>query len=409
MFKILIVEDKSEKLKNILQVLEKITGIDVDTIDHDLDSTTAKLRLKKDNYDLLILDISIPLRKSEDIDPEGGLKLLKEITQRDIYKVPVHIIGLTAHKEIFDKANEEFESQLISLIRYSESDIEWQNKIASCTERIVSAKNNLSNSNVEYNYDVAIITAVEIEFTALKELSTKWQKVVVHGDASPYYETEFKGKSKTFRVVIACARQMGMNASSTLSMKMIYNFRPRYLFMTGIAASIKSSDTHGFGDIFVIDESWDGGAGKITEENGMSIFQQTANNHRADQDLTEKIRSIKDDKPKLRLIKDKWGSRVAPNTELSIHIGSVASVAGVIENSAVIDELKRKDRKLLGIEMEVYGMYYSANNCSNPKPKVMALKSVSDFANTTKNDQYQPYASFTSAQVLYEFIINEIE
>jgi nucleoside phosphorylase/CheY-like chemotaxis protein len=409
MFNILIVEDDTEKLRNILLTLGKISGINVDQIHHEIDSFNAKKRIKEISYDLLILDISIPLRKSEKIDPEGGIKLRQEITGRDIYKLPIHIIGLTAHEDIFLKAVNEFSSQILSVIRYSDSDIEWQHKLCSGVEQRMHSKASASQEEQAYNYDIAIITALDIEFQAVKNLSTTWKRLVVPQDSSLYYETEFIGNNKTFRVVAACAPHMGMNSCSVLSMKMIFNFRPKYLFMTGIAASIKDENSHGYGDILVIDESWDGGAGKITQtENGKNQFLAVANNIRLDQDVSDKMRALKNNSKLLRKIKDDWKTGAVPNTELTIHIGSVASVAGVIENSAVIDELKIKDRKLLGLEMETYGMYYSAHNCSNPKPISIGLKSVCDFANTNKNDIYQNYASYTSAQVMYELIISEL-
>lgn len=244
----------------------------------------------------------------------------------------------------------------------------------------------------------------------MKSLSDSWKPLVFPGDSTRYIETVFEGNGKHLRVVATCATQMGMNASAVLTMKLIYNFRPRYMFMTGIAASVKKSNTHGFGDIIVIDECWDGGAGKISENtDGSPIFSPTANHLRLNVDVSQMMRHLKDDSVLLRGIKDSWKIGDVPNTELSIHFGSVSSVAGVIENTAVIAELSQKDRKLLGIDMEAYGMYYSSYNCSNPKPTAVAMKSVSDFANSQKSDLYQGYASHTSAQLAYHFIMNFID
>jgi nucleoside phosphorylase len=272
------------------------------------------------------------------------------------------------------------------------------------------AKIAAANTEQSYNFDIAIITAVEREFQAVKALSNEWKELVFPGDSSSFIETIFERDDKRLRVVAACAPQMGMNASAVLSMKLIYNFRPRYIFMPGIAASVKKSDTHGFGDVIVVDECWDGGAGKISEDsNGNSMFLPAANHLRLNVDVGQRILQIKNNSNLLRSIKDGWKPNDVPNTELAIHIGSVSSVAGVIENGAVIDELKGKDRKLLGLEMEAYGLYYSAYNCGNPKPIAVALKAVSDFANLAKNDLYQTYAAYTSTKVMYEFIMEYVE
>lgn len=408
-FNILIVEDDNDKLRNILQVINEIEGIDVDSVDNVVDSFSAKKNLKDKYYDLLILDIAIPPRRHEKIDLEGGISLLKEIIQRNIYKHPTHIIGLTAREEVFIKATAAFGSQVLSVVRYSDTDIEWQIQLKKGVEQRLKAKQSALSIETHYDYDIGIITAIDKEFAAVKTLSDNWTKISFQNDSSPYFETVFTKGEKKFRVIGACASQMGMNASAVLSMKLIYNFRPRYLFMTGIAASIKEVNSHGYGDILVIDESWDGGAGKITQTaEGTNNFSPTANHLRLDRDVSEKMRTLKDNIELLRKIKDGWKPGEVPNTELTIHIGAVTSVAGVIENTAVIQELNRKDRKLLGLEMEAHGMYYSANNCSHPRPIAVALKSVSDFANSTKSDLYQNYASYTSAQVMYEYIMSEI-
>ncbi|MNU11754.1 hypothetical protein D3C72_2598600 [compost metagenome] len=48
--------------------------------------------------------------------------------------------------------------------------------------------------------------------------------------------------------------------------------------------------------------------------------------------------------------------------------------------------------------MEAYGVFAAAHEAPHPQPKVIVLKSVCDFANPEKNDSYQEYAAYTSAQ-----------
>jgi len=54
--------------------------------------------------------------------------------------------------------------------------------------------------------------------------------------------------------------------------------------------------------------------------------------------------------------------------------------------------------------MEIYGLYSAVENSSNPKPKFFALKSVCDFADSNKDDNFQRYCSFMSANVLRVFM-----
>jgi len=408
MLNVLIVEDNPEKIRNISQTLEN-SGIDGNMVDHAIDFHTALKFLRKTLYDLLIIDIGIPIRRSEAVDMEGGVKLMQELLQRDHYKKPSYIVGLTALDLEFSNAAKQFDNQSIFVIKYSEGDEEWQNALTNLVDQRIAAKSAINSQQPSFNYDIAVITAVDVEFDAVKALCENWLRVSHPTDASPYLEGTLEGNGKKFKTVLVRAPQMGMNASTVFSMKLIYNFRPKYLFMTGIAASIKNSMDHGFGDIFVIEESWDGGAGKLTEaDDGTALFLQTARHLRIDPDMAERIRGYQSDKTLLRSIKDNWKFGAVPNTELALHLGSVTSVAGVVENEAVIKKLKEHDRKLLGLDMETYGVYFAAHNCNNPKPLAVSFKSVSDFANVKKSDLFQTYASYTSARFMYEFAIREL-
>ena len=407
MFRILVVEDDTNKLRNICKILESINGVTEDLIDHEVDGKSAKSKLRKNHYDLLIVDIAIPSFKSGQVELDGGINLVEEILNRPLYKIPSNIIGLTALTEIFEKAKDRFNSNILSVIRYSDSDNEWETKLYGGVSNWVKTKVGLDNAVPDYNYDVAIITAVDVEFNAVKNLSDNWKRIQVNNDSTTYLETDFEDGNGAVRVIICCLPQMGMNACSVVTMKIVHNFRPRYLFMTGIAASLKDSYSHGYGDILVIDESWDGGAGKIVTDGQNQTFEPVALHLRLDRDLAEKMKSFAENKELLREIKDKFRNGKTPNTELAVHLGSVVSVAGVIANKQATDHLKLKDRKILGLEMETYGMYYSVANCSLPRPKVMALKSVCDFADESKGDSYQSYAAYTSASLLFHFIMKE--
>jgi nucleoside phosphorylase len=93
----------------------------------------------------------------------------------------------------------------------------------------------------------------------------------------------------------------------------------------------------------------------------------------------------------------------APEAQLSLRTGAVASGSAVIADADVVSEIQRKDRSLIGIEMEVYGIYAAANYASFPRPTAFAMKSVCDFGTKIKNDEFQVYAAYTSARVFALF------
>ena len=56
-------------------------------------------------------------------------------------------------------------------------------------------------------------------------------------------------------------------------------------------------------------------------------------------------------------------------------------------------------RDLIAVEMEVYGVYYAANWAISPRPQFIAIKSVCDYADAEKNDDFHDYAAYTSVRV----------
>tara|TARA_R110000868_G_scaffold381746_1_gene648155 strand:+ start:12 stop:542 length:531 start_codon:yes stop_codon:yes gene_type:complete len=176
--------------------------------------------------------------------------------------------------------------------------------------------------------------------------------------------------------------------------------------MTGIAAGIKGKTN--FGDILVADQSYDGTSGKITtNEKSEKEFSPNPTPIALDADLKEKIRSYQSKTKLFFDIKELWKGN-SPNTSIKLQIGPVVSVPYVIQNQEELLNLKDSQRKLIGLEMETFGVFYSAFNGFNPKPTPLSIKVVCDFGDKDKSDDYQKFAAFVSARFMYEFVMNEL-
>ena len=58
--------------------------------------------------------------------------------------------------------------------------------------------------------------------------------------------------------------------------------------------------------------------------------------------------------------------------------------------------------------METYGVYYAVNYSCVNNVEFLSIKSVSDFADTEKNDDYHSVCCFLSSNFLIECLKNEI-
>jgi nucleoside phosphorylase len=341
----------------------------------------------------------MPLRIDRQADSTGGIDLLNEICSNNKYIIPGNIIGITEHESCFEQHKDKF----LAIIKYDRSSYSWETELLSYINYLVMITKNKNRPSIALDYyDVAIICALETpELAAVKNLSSPWTTLDIPGDNTIYYTTKFQTKYRTIRIVTAACDQMGMTAAAVLSMKMINNFRPLYLVMPGISGGIEGEVN--IGDVIIADPSWDYGSGKLKIENEKEVFSPDPLQLRVDRDIVNRIKQLGENCSLLKEIRNKWdGTR--PSTEIQIHVGPVATGAAVVANKGTIDLIKQSKRKILGIEMEIFGVMYAAISCSKPRPFAFSLKSVCDFADSKKSDDYQSYAAYVSANVLFKLI-----
>ena len=73
MINILIVEDNPHKLETVIKLLRDDLLINIEFIDSASDIKSAKRLLMSNFYDLLILDLVLPLEKGDDATPRKEL------------------------------------------------------------------------------------------------------------------------------------------------------------------------------------------------------------------------------------------------------------------------------------------------------------------------------------------------
>ena len=415
MLSILIIDDSDDKIRVIKSLFRENPSIRPEKVEIADSVLTAIDKLSTKRYDLVVLDLYLPMEKGDDAVPDGGLQLIQMIEAEDkddIYK-PYHIVGLS-REEIKPEHIEVFSHSLWFLLRYNEMDDTWREQLMQKVSYLIQSKRLLQES-ATYDYDIAIINALQMpeNFWTKKLFAEKWQEVPIPGDdCSSYYTATLlhTNTGKEIRIVTCFANQMASTASSMLTTKVIYNFRPKYLFMTGIAAAIEEENVN-YGDVLVASEVWDGASGKYKDtDEADNIFMPDYRQKSLNSAFQNIVIQLKENQKVLREISDAYPTTLKPSTNLAIHIGPMASVPAVIASKEELNKIKEHARKLLGIEMEAYGMFYAAENAIGPRPQVVAsLKSVSDYATKKKNDKYQDYASYTSNALLKYIILNYLQ
>ena len=92
-----------------------------------------------------------------------------------------------------------------------------------------------------------------------------------------------------------------------------------------------------------------------------------------------------------------------------LHLGPMPSGASVICDESLFKEIIRpQHRKCVALDMETYGVYYACENSLNSQIKFLSIKSVSDFADEEKSDDYHEFCCQLSATYLKKCLDSEL-
>lgn len=260
-----------------------------------------------------------------------------------------------------------------------------------------------------FRSDIGIICALEFPELAavLKAFGGKsaWKEVGDTRYTHVYREGSLTtAEGTTLRIVATTSTSMGLTAAAIATTQLVLQFRPRLVAMIGIAAGTRSGGKQ-FGDILVADPSVDYNSGKVALQNGIREFQPDPYPIGLNPRLRSVLQKYRNANQVFEGIRGRWhGARPAEPNRL--HLGPVGAADQVIDDAGRILEIQKNWRKLIGVEMETYGVYRAVHESPEPKPRVVSFKAVCDFA-AEKSDSWQEYAAFMAAEFASEFFRQE--
>lgn len=391
--KLIIVDDSHVKVEKVALAIKK-SGIDVHIV-HETNATSARLRLRMEEFDLLLIDLQLPDVAGGAPNQAGGLNFFDLILQDSKVKLPAEILFVTSEGDLEIKGRKEVERRGSSLCVIAEGLNDWINILVGqfqLADRRVSRK--IATA------DIAIITALGSELEAIIDLNLEWKSFRLEGDPTLYYRGELETQQGKKIIIAASALRKGMAASAVVATKLVLKFKPKMLAMTGICAGVKGKTN--LGDVIIGNPTWDWGSGKHAQnEEGSPIFRVSPKQSDLNVGLAtrcDEIARCPDFKKRLRA---NWEKSFPPGS-FNCRLGPMASGASVIANSSIAEEIAAQNRDLIAIEMEAFAVMVAAEYATTNPLLSIAVKSVCDFADKDKQDDWQAYAAYTSAQFLVE-------
>ncbi|WP_369160484.1 hypothetical protein [Candidatus Thiodiazotropha sp. LNASS1] len=247
--------------------------------------------------------------------------------------------------------------------------------------------------------DFAVVVALPKELDALKKHIPELGRVQAsQEDSRTYYKATVRtGIRDHYRIVVTLLPTMGNLDAAHATADLINRWNPRYILVAGIAGGI-NSNTQRLGDIIVSESIVYYEPGKVRDS------QTDVRNRQflADRTLLDGFLNLENSAWRNSLPSRPDHSEAS--TELpKIHIGPVASGEKVIASSQEVQRLLSSQRNLIGIEMESAGVASAAFGALK-KVGFITIRSICDFADNQKNDNWQSYAAHAAAAYLRVFI-----
>jgi hypothetical protein len=168
--KVLVIHDRDEITKKITTLLAEL-NVEIDNIYLAEDGVTARDALGKQRFDLVILDLTIPHMKQRS-SPDYGVveELLVEVFESSSLNAPGDLIGITRDPSALENIDSKIGPHLMAIVEEDDKGV-WVDRLRDRIQYVIKSFNSrLQSINQHFDYDVAIITALDKEYLPYKEL-----------------------------------------------------------------------------------------------------------------------------------------------------------------------------------------------------------------------------------------------
>jgi nucleoside phosphorylase len=240
--------------------------------------------------------------------------------------------------------------------------------------------------------DFAFVTALPIERDAL--LRRLERREIVQDDFEPL--TYYRGgisvptTGEYYEVVVVMLLGMGNDEAAVSTMKVIERWQPAYVLMVGIAGGVPGKVT--LGDVVVSD---------FVHYYELARRTPKGDQRRAQQFLSDRLLYGR----ALAYEAGEWRNDItitrpgAAQTDIpypKVYFGAIGSGEKVIADARTRSRLLKECPRLLAVAMEGAGVARAAGQQAHPPP-FLEVRSICDYADERKDDDWQPFAAEAAA------------
>jgi nucleoside phosphorylase/CheY-like chemotaxis protein len=388
----LLVDDDEQKIALLREFLIE-RGVKLSDILIAEHAAGARMHLEHGAVDALLIDILLPARKGGRPQGQNSIELLRQIVEDGTTPSPKHIFGITANQEAFAEFEDEFRSLVTQVLHVTPGEHAWRTSLSALLLLI----RRIDEARIANDVDICILNALrtpELEAVyATWPLSLGEEQIlkrnILYRDGTVVLDGVHR------RIVCAHLCQMGPVACAHAATALLDAFRPRIILMTGVCGGF--ADHVRIGDVVIAERSWDWQAGKWGD--GGNLATALDQRHAA-AELVAEARGVEE------ILDDIYASYSGPrpNTPPRLVFGPMVTGSAVVASLDIQEVFRKQHRKMVGVDMECYGLYFAAESHSGCPVRAIAIKAVSDLADRGKEDNFQRYCSHLSARVSLELV-----
>lgn len=171
---VLIADDDETKVSRIYDVVLRASLPDGVALSRAKSVTVASRLMREKAFDLVILDVNLPMRDGEAPRRDGGVVLIKLIGDRRLIG-PAFTIGLTAYDELASEFADDFTRENCHLLKYDLRSDQWEDRLTRLVTHAEQVVNRCGapgpttrpTSHIAHKVDVAVVVPLEEEFQRL--------------------------------------------------------------------------------------------------------------------------------------------------------------------------------------------------------------------------------------------------
>ena len=408
MIKVLVMDDTPEKLEKIKSVLKERCLLKEDDITTAVSINGGRRLLSENIYDLLILDLVIPVADGEEVREEGQSEtFINEMSRIGRLNKPIYIIALTQYEQKIEELRETYAKKLWKLIHYDLKETDWEDILQEAVDSIIVAKNQLVEAiKKDTTYDVGILCALGEEFEQMKiAVSSNWIHLTETNAPFELYSTQVRTEyGHTIRIVGCCCNAAGMQSTSVAASYLYSRFSVPLVIMTGFCAGFKVDGVN-YGDLFIAESEYDYGSGKLVKKEDEQKLKPEPKQIPCPYSLIGKIRAFiseEDMESKLYNELKRVNLLLEEMSVPKIHVQPGACGSYVVGDEAFMNRLlEESNRKLRGLDMEGYGLYMAGHMLNR---EFVLIKGIADYADSSKGDKFHKTCSYGSAWFVAQYI-----